>query len=280
MGTSRVSLFLIDDNPLSIRIGHNPTKVTDLAEDIRRQGLVDIPLGRQIPAGWVQLAFGCRRRLAFHYLADCYGDKTWWAMPLEIKLLSDEEMALWAWRDNVSRADLTVIEKARALQRDKRLFGYSLTSLAQLRDLSLGEVNYLLHFLHLPEAVQILILQGKLQEGHARVLLPLIRVAKNPGVAVHLAQCAVERNQPVAQSEKKVSAEIERLTMQAGTVIMAYQDWKNGLLPDGCQVTCHHCPHFSYWEDIPRCARPNQYYQKYLAWQTLQQPKLISGDAL
>lgn len=51
--------------------------------------------------------------------------------------------------------------------------------------------------------------------------------------------------------------------MQAGTVIMDFSEWGD-LLPAGYLVTrTRGCFHLSDWEDTPRCAGPELYYQQY-----------------
>jgi hypothetical protein len=67
-------------------------------------------------------------------------------------------------------------------------------------------------------------------------------------------------------------------SMQAGTVIMDFSEWGD-LLPAGYLVTrTRGCFHLSDWEDTPRCAGPELYYQQDLAWQAKQRPKSSQGD--
>ncbi len=59
--TENIALTLIDDNPYQTRQDYDPA-------DIAARGLLQPPVERRVD-GWVQLAFGHRRKRAFALLA-------------------------------------------------------------------------------------------------------------------------------------------------------------------------------------------------------------------
>jgi ParB/RepB/Spo0J family partition protein len=177
----------IDCNPWQSRIGDDPEHVLKIAEDIKARALADpgdpqsgilqVPIARPIPGGRYQLAFGHTRLAAFKHLANSEPDgERWEWFPLNVRQLTDRDMAEMAARENAARKDLTAIETARAMQRlisdfaltqldAGKIFGYS----------SQGAVSNLLRLLELPEKVQDLVQRGVLPERLARQLIPVTR---------------------------------------------------------------------------------------------------------
>ncbi|GIK40378.1 MAG: hypothetical protein BroJett011_42110 [Chloroflexota bacterium] len=290
MGIEQVPLGLIEINPFQVRLGtFDLHRLANLAEDIRahrdklpeeRRGLLQVPLARRLEDGRVQLAFGHRRRAAFDYLSEHYaGAEDWTTMPMEIIPLSDDDLAYLAWSENEHREDLTAIEKAVAFRRAMDQFGYTQTELADRWKISKSAASNLLRLLQLPDEVQQLILNRQLDEKNARTLLPLVQVAQAPAEAIRLARIAVDQGQSALQIDTNVGVLMNRLTTAAETIIIDYGNWGD-LLPPGCVAKCKNCPYFGLWKHEARCARPDLYEQKYLAWQMLHQsPAQLRGPA-
>ena len=98
MSTILVSLELIQPNPWQTREGEpDPAYIKELALDIAQNGLLQTPVGRNTGAA-IQLAFGHNRLAAYKWLNDVkdhsniLGDYS--EMPLDIRVLTDEQMAL------------------------------------------------------------------------------------------------------------------------------------------------------------------------------------------
>jgi len=145
--------FLLDrikPNPWQTRSQTDEAHVKELAADILKNGLLQKPVGRlidadgiaiatseaialsqaSVPTNCVQLAFGHNRLAAFAYLAagrevlDAenskpmeYSEMKYFSMQVEIRSLSDQDMANFAWSENEKRAGVSSIEKATAIQR-------------------------------------------------------------------------------------------------------------------------------------------------------------------
>lgn len=169
----RLPLTLLDDNPYQPRLDYDPERITAIAESIARHGLLQAPIGRRMPDGRVQLAFGHSRRRAFDQLAvsnpDYYG-----AMPVLLRVLDDEMMALHAWVENRDRKDLSAYEEARAIQRYTTEFGWSQKAAAAKMQLDASTVSNKLRLLRLPEATLAQLQAGQLSERQALALLPLM----------------------------------------------------------------------------------------------------------
>ena len=108
-GASRAALQdvpvgMIDDNPFQPRTDY--TGIEELAADIAANGLLQVPKGRRMPDGRVQLQYGHRRLRAVMQLG-------WKTMPVEVQtLIDDHDMAVRAWSENHNRQDFTAIDQA------------------------------------------------------------------------------------------------------------------------------------------------------------------------
>lgn len=267
-----VPLSLIDGNPFQPRLFYDERGIVALAEDIRQQrqllpgslGLLQIPLGCLTDTGRVQLAFGHRRLAAFGYLAQHYGTQ-WQRMPVEIENLTDEAMADFSWSENEARSDITAIEKAWALQRAMDFFNYSDSELARRRQMHKSTLSNLLRLLQLPVEVQEMVQRREILETHARVLLPLIQVAKNEAEAIKLARVAAEDKLQVTELAEVVAAVINQSTVKIETPIIEFQGWGD-LLPTDCATICTKCENYSRRKLQSRCSRPELHQKKYQIW--------------
>lgn len=164
-----------------------------LAQDILEHGLLQTPLGRLMldgrmldaapygvvgpalgdePDARVQLAVGHHRLAAFRQLAGV-DPARWGRLPVDVRSLSDQEMALAAWAENAKRRDLTPIEEARAIQRMVSDFGWSQAEIAQRLGVDRSTAANKLRLLQLPEEVQAKVQAGELSERQAIALLPV-----------------------------------------------------------------------------------------------------------
>ena len=172
----------------------DPAHVAALAADLREHTQLQPGLARPHPdqPGHVQLAFGHHRRAALAAL----GQPT---MAVDVRLLTDLELADFAIVENFQRRTPTALDKARALQRltsppfnltqadaGKR-FGY--------RDQA--SVSNLLKLLKLPKPVQASVEAGELPERFARQLVGLSEFA--PKDAERIAQAIAEAPAPARQ---------------------------------------------------------------------------------
>lgn len=165
-----ISLALIDDNPFQTRLTYNDEKIGALAASIAEHGLLQIPLARRV-GDRVQLAFGHSRFRAYQTIASVSREQT--HMPLIIRELDDQTMALHAWTENNARSDLTAYEEAKAIQKYMETFGWSQKQVAEHLKLNPSTISNKLRLLKLPEAVLTQVLAGTVSERQAIALLPL-----------------------------------------------------------------------------------------------------------
>ena len=176
-----IKLEKIEGNPWQTRLAIDEDYIKDLAEDIARNGLLQVPVGRLVdedgepqPAAGrlkasarIQLAFGHNRLAAYsHNSAE--------KMPVDLQDLTNEQMATFAWAENEKRQDVTPIERARAIKRRMDDFGWKQAEAASHLGMSRPAVANVLRLLKLPDEIQDKIQDGELSERQAMAALPLI----------------------------------------------------------------------------------------------------------
>jgi ParB/RepB/Spo0J family partition protein len=172
----------IEPNPWQTRTAApDPEYIAALALDIARNGLLQAPVGRHTPDDEtsVQLAFGHNRLAAFWQLRDggvdpgMDGEEDYDAMQVDIRELTDQQMADYAWSENAQRRDVSAIERALAIQQRMESFGWSQADAAKNLGVDRSTVSNLLRLLKLPEDLRANISKGEISERQAMALLPL-----------------------------------------------------------------------------------------------------------
>ena len=92
-------------------------------------------------------------------------------VPVIVKELSDADTFEIALLENIQRQDLNAVEEADAYKRLISEFGHTQDALAKLVHKSRSHIANLLRLLDLPDSVQTLLLEGKIDMGHARALI-------------------------------------------------------------------------------------------------------------
>lgn len=170
----------------------DPANVAELAESIKAHGLLQRPLARPHPdkPGHVQLAFGHHRRAAAHAagLAE---------IAVDVRPLSDLEMADYAIVENFRRRTPTALDKARALQRlTSAPFGLTQAEAGARFGLTQSGVANLLRLLKLPEAVRAEVDAGRVPETMARSLVKLSAALPQAAEAVAKAVAKADEKEP------------------------------------------------------------------------------------
>ena len=177
-----ISFNIIDNNPWQTRTVANEEYIEELAADIKKNGLLQTPLARVIldgkpveprlvhnPAARVELAFGHNRKQAMKR----NGAK---AMPLDLRELSDQQMAIYAWSENEKRLELHPLEKARAIQNLIESFGWTHAKTGDYLGMSRSSVSNAVRLLSLPAALQADERVTNLSARSAEALLSLLAV--------------------------------------------------------------------------------------------------------
>jgi len=157
----------IDPNPYQPRKDFDPRRLEELGESIRRHGLLQpvvvIPNGDR----WILVAG--ERRLRAHKLI---GAPTIRAISADVDLdrLRMRELALV---ENIQRENLNPIELAEAYRELLEVHGITHEELAAIVHKSRSQITNTLRLLSLSEYARKSLIDGRLSQGHAKVLLPL-----------------------------------------------------------------------------------------------------------
>jgi len=195
---SSLSVDLIDPNPFQPRTAWSDEDLASLAESIRRQGVLQ-PLVVRPWEGRFQLIAGERRLRA----AKKAGLRE---VPVVVREASDRQMLALALIENVQRADLGPIEKARGIRRLTEEFGLTQNEAGRELGMSRSAVSNFQRLLELPDEVREMLESRALSMGHGRALLGL----SEPKAIIRLARLAVRRSLSVRQLEDRVAASGER----------------------------------------------------------------------
>ena len=167
-GANRTSLPVtaLEPGPFQPRTSMEPGALAELADSIKRQGVLQPILARPHPnkAAAYQIIAGERRWRA----AQAAGLRE---VPVLIRSLADTEAMAAALVENLQRQDLDAIEEAEGYRRLLSDFGLTQDNLGGLVGKSRSHVANTLRLLQLPEAVRAHVQSGALSAGHARALL-------------------------------------------------------------------------------------------------------------
>ncbi|WP_417349311.1 ParB/RepB/Spo0J family partition protein [Ferrimonas sp.] len=169
----------------------------ELAESIRRQGVLQPVVVRPIDAGQYEILAGERRWRA----SQIAGLDT---IPCIIKPVADEAAVAIALIENIQRENLNAMEEAIALQRLADEFDMTHAEVAEAVGKSRTTVTNLLRLNNLNDEVKILLEHGDIEMGHARALLSLDGDAQTLA-----ARAVVAKGMTVRETEKLVSKQLE-----------------------------------------------------------------------
>ena len=138
----------------------------ELAESLRRYGVIQPVTARKLDNGFYQIIAGERRWRA----ARLAGLEE---IPVRVIEADDRRTAELALVENLQREDLNPIEEARGYQALIDEYGMTQEEAAQSVGRSRPAITNAIRLLSLSPAVLKLVEEGKLSAGHARALLPI-----------------------------------------------------------------------------------------------------------
>lgn len=165
-----------------------------LADSIKTQGIMQPILVRKIAADKYEIIAGERRWRA----AQLAGLSQ---VPVLVREVPDNAALAMALIENIQREDLNPIEEAQGIQRLINEFTMTHEAAAEAVGRSRSAVSNLLRLLNLPKAAQEMVLQGTLDMGHARALLPLSAAQQ-----LQVAHTIVDKSLSVRAAEKLVAS--------------------------------------------------------------------------
>lgn len=169
----------------------------ELAASIRSQGIMQPILVRPVGGEQYEIVAGERRWRASQLagLAE---------VPVLIREIPDEAALAMALIENIQRENLNPLEEAMGLQRLIDEFGMTHLQAADAVGRSRPTASNLLRLLQLAAPVQDMLLDGKIDMGHARALLPLAGALQ-----VQLAQRIAQRGLSVREAERLVQQQLQ-----------------------------------------------------------------------
>ena len=185
------------------RVQMDDEALQELAESIKAQGVIQPVIVRERGLSQYELIAGERR-----WRASQLAGLT--EIPVVVKSINDEAALAMGLIENLQRENLNPIEEARGLKRLADEFSLTHETIAKAVGKSRSAISNSLRLLGLPEPVQDMLYQRRLEMGHARALLTLPVVDQ-----LMLAQKAVkngwsvrevERRSQLAQQGSRVSA--------------------------------------------------------------------------
>lgn len=161
---NEVEIDLIEPNPDQPRTNFNEDELNELASSIKRDGLIQPILVREVSDGKYQIIAGERRWQA----SKIAGLKV---VPIRIKEVDDDKALELALIENLQRSDLNPIEEAYGYKRlmDRRRMTQA--DVAQAMSKGRSTIANALRLLELPEEAQQLLFEDKISAGHARAIL-------------------------------------------------------------------------------------------------------------
>lgn len=163
--SDEVPIDLVEPNPYQPRTNFKKEELEELAESIRKNGLLQPILVRQIGDKY-QIIAGERRWQACKSI----GLKT---VPVRIKEVSDEDTIILAIVENIQRSDLNPIEEAYGYRRMMERGKMTQSEVAQAVSKGRTTITNALRLLELPEEAQQLLFEEKITAGHARAILSI-----------------------------------------------------------------------------------------------------------
>lgn len=231
-----ININSISPNPYQARTVWDQQELEELAESIKANGILQPIIVRPAGDGFELIAG--ERRLRAAKLASLS------TVPALVRSAKDQQLLELALIENIHRADLNTIERAKCYQNYLNTFSLTQAEAAQ----RLGEdrsviANYL-RLLDLPEAIKQMLAQRQLTMGHARAILALPtdelrRKLANRAMAGRLSVREVERlvrryltgtSREKTENEQKPAniMDLERaLSTQLGTKVII-ETRKNG----------------------------------------------------
>ena len=200
--------------------------LAELAESIKAQGVIQPILVRPAGGDRYEIIAGERRFRAAQMagLAE---------VPVTVRDVPDEAALAMALIENIQREDLNPLEEAQGVQRLVREFTFTHEQAAAAIGRSRSATSNLLRLLNLAAPVQEMLMEGRLDMGHARALLAVDAATQVQlghqivlkGLSVREAEALVARTQRAQSSAGRSaparSRDLERLEEELSDALAA-----------------------------------------------------------
>jgi ParB family chromosome partitioning protein len=225
----------IDANPHQPREHFNDENLGELAESIRRHGVLQPVVVRRTGERY-QLVMG-ERRLRASKIA---GRQT---IPAIVREVEDDDSLKFALLENLQREDLSPVEEARGYAALRDEFGITVKEIAGMLGRDRSTVANMLRLLKLPARVIELLESGRLTAGHARALLSIeseagqiewAERAVSQGFTVRDIEGAAPAKKARRKRRRKIDPQLasveERIEMRLGTRVRILPRRRGGVI--------------------------------------------------
>jgi ParB family chromosome partitioning protein len=233
----KIAVHLLQPNPDQPRTVFDERALAELAESIKRYGIVQ-PLVAS-PKGDGYIIIAGERRWRASQLA---GLKT---VPVLVRTSKELEQLELALVENVQRVDLSPLEQAVSIERLHQQFNLTYSEVAARLGKAETTVHNTIRLLQLPEDARQALKDKEISEGHARQVLALKDM---PEKQTELLRLIVQNGWSVRQAERYVSSlkagvkeekqaaervsgdtpEAQRLSERFGTKVRIHRTAKGG----------------------------------------------------
>jgi len=232
-----VDTDLLRPNAFQPRTTMDETKIEELAQSIRANGVIQPIVVRRVDGGYEIVA----------------GERRWRAsqragllkVPVVVRDIPDDKLLAVALIENIQREDLNPIEEAHAYRRLAEDYRLTQEQIADAVGKDRSSIANYVRLLKLPQEVRAGLGSGALSMGHARALLALpdepsqLRIARDVttrNLSVRETEALVKRvtqpaapNAPVEKDVHTRAAE-ERLRFALGTRVRIERKRKGGVI--------------------------------------------------
>lgn len=188
----QIPLSQVFPNANQPRNNFQENSLNELADSIKQYGVIQPIIVRQLKKEYYQIIAGERRWRASR-VAKLE------MIPAIIKVDKPQEDIAISLIENIQREALNPIELAKAFHCLHQEHDLSHEAIAEMVGKGRATVTNVLRLLNLTEKVQLLLIENKLEMGHARTLLTL-----SPEQQLQYAQLIIEKNMTVREAERFV----------------------------------------------------------------------------
>lgn len=229
-----LSVSMLKPGKYQPRTHMDEASLEELASSIKSQGVMQPILVRQLADGSYEIIAGERRWRAAQRAGLTH-------VPVLVRSVPDNAALAMALIENIQRENLNPLEEAVGIQRLIDEFKMTHQLAADAVGRSRSAASNLLRLLKLPQPVQSMLMENKLDMGHARALLSLdggeqIMLANKivmDGLSVREAEKLVQNHGQQTEKTKqkkaaKVSRDTERLQEEMSAYLGARVEIKSG----------------------------------------------------
>jgi ParB family chromosome partitioning protein len=210
-----IDIDLIEPNPAQPRTRFEETKLEELAQSIRANGVVQPILVRR-HGGRYQIVAGERRWRAAQRAGLT-------KIPAAVRDIPDDKLLELALVENIQRHELNAIEEATAYKRLIETLGITQEIVAQRVGRDRSYVTNYLRLLRLPDDLQKLVEEEKISMGHARALLGVDDVE----IQRRVARSVTDFSLSVRETERAIKRIVNGTPPSAATLPPAKRDDAN-----------------------------------------------------